>query len=217
MKFKKLADEKEITKSKEQAREEKESFEERAEHDLTTTLQQEQQQIQSHVLTSSPERRYNEVIQAAQNRVMNILTRLETRLAKRETDAVNKLTAISIKRPGRIARFLTKGEAMKKWNRDVKKQNETIFNIRKRKSTVKTIRTQSSNFQRQMQDWIRKRALRVDRDAVLVHDAAQEQRRQEAHRKSIEKIKEMEKRSDLTRGNEVAKTSVLERTMPTYR
>lgn len=196
------------------AKEEKEQQEQREDRDLTVAVQQEQQHIQSHAQTATPENRYNVVIQAAQKRVMNTLERLENRLAKRETEAANRLTALTAKRPGRIARLFNKGKAMKAWSLAVEKQNKALFAIRKNKSRVKTIRTQASNFQREMRAWIRKRALRVDRDAVLVYDAAQEERRREAHQKSIDKIKEMEKSRTTEKGNEISRSPTLERTAP---
>ncbi len=177
--------------------EEKERFEERKDRSMTTAAVQDVNALHSRMVTESPENRYSVVMQAAERRVMESVKKLETRLEKREMDATNRLMATSAKRPGRVMQFLTCGKATKAWHTAMMKQTKDLNRIRIRKSTVHSLRTKASSVQRTLREWIRARALRIDKDVVREHETEMERSREAAERERKERgvslAKEMER------------------------
>ncbi len=202
-------------------REEKEKNEKRDDRDQTAEVWREHTELKARVDTSTPEKRYAEIMQAAERKVRQNLEKLETRLAKREAEAANRLNAIMAKRPGRVAKLLTRGKAAKKWDAAVKKQKATLFQIRKRNSTAFSIRTQSSHYRREIDGWIRNRAMRIDKPFILEFEK-QERLRREIEAKSIEVAREMEKQRERNKTREmgvkqeVRRENSLERTFAVY-
>ncbi len=181
-------------------KDEKEHFEDREDRHMTTAAVQDFNTLHSMIATESPENRYPTVMQAAERRVMEGIKKLETRMEKREMDATNRLMATSAKRPGRVAQFLSRGNATKAWHNVMMMQRKELNRIRIRKSTVHSIRTKASSFQRTLRDWIRARAMRIDKDAVRAHETEMERNREAAERERAERTISLAKGNE--RGNE---------------
>lgn len=134
--------------------------------------------------------RYSAAFYQAEQNVMQLVGTMEKRLANRESTIIDNLQKLMDKRPKTIAIVFTRGKAARTWQKAIATQKKALHRVQKRKETVTAIRSRRSDYHRNIQSWIRKRALKIDAEAIRKHEETRERQRHEEEKARLEAANE---------------------------